>query len=56
MGGISLFLMLSSKIMVFLPLPPKQYGVTKPISIAGLMEGDMQRTRDLEEVLFYLYL
>ncbi|KAL9459510.1 hypothetical protein AB3S75_002832 [Citrus x aurantiifolia] len=38
--------MLSSKRMILPPLPPKQYGVTKPISIAGSMEGDMQRTHE----------
>ncbi|KAH9779273.1 putative methyltransferase PMT21 [Citrus sinensis] len=32
--------------MILPPLPPKQYGVTKPISIAGSMEGDMQRTHE----------
>lgn len=34
------------------PPPPKQYGVTKPISMAGPTEADIQRTRELEKVLF----
>ncbi|KAL5822703.1 hypothetical protein ACOSQ4_020603 [Xanthoceras sorbifolium] len=31
--------------------PPKQYGVTKPISVAGPAEVDLQRTRELEKFL-----
>ncbi|GAY56406.1 hypothetical protein CUMW_171690 [Citrus unshiu] len=33
------------------PPPPKQYGVTKPISMAGPTEADMQRNRELEKFL-----
>ncbi|KAJ0007030.1 hypothetical protein Pint_29584 [Pistacia integerrima] len=32
-------------------LPPKQYGVTKPISILEPSEADIQRTRELEKFL-----
>lgn len=32
-------------------LPPsKQYGVTKPLSLAGPTEADIQRTKELEKV------
>ncbi|KAK4365609.1 hypothetical protein RND71_013489 [Anisodus tanguticus] len=30
---------------------PKQYGVTKPLSLAGPMEADIQRTKELEKFL-----
>lgn len=29
---------------------PKEYGVTKPLSLAGPMEADIQRTKELEKV------
>ncbi|XP_044496904.1 nuclear poly(A) polymerase 4-like isoform X2 [Mangifera indica] len=32
-------------------LPPKQYGVTKPISMSGPSEADIQRTRELKKFL-----
>ncbi|CAK9159360.1 unnamed protein product, partial [Ilex paraguariensis] len=32
-------------------LKPKQYGVTKPISLAGPTEADIQRSRKLEKCL-----
>ncbi|KAH9665668.1 nuclear poly(A) polymerase 4 [Citrus sinensis] len=32
------------------PPPPKQYGVTKPISMAGPTEADIQRNRELEKI------
>ncbi|KDP40853.1 hypothetical protein JCGZ_24852 [Jatropha curcas] len=31
--------------------PPKQFGVTKPLSMAGPTEADLQRTRELEKLL-----
>ncbi|OIT36685.1 PREDICTED: nuclear poly(A) polymerase 4-like isoform X2 [Nicotiana attenuata] len=31
--------------------PPKQYGVTKPLSLAGPTEADIQRTKELEKFL-----
>ncbi|XP_010925521.1 nuclear poly(A) polymerase 4 isoform X2 [Elaeis guineensis] len=33
------------------PPPPRQYGITKPISTAGPTEADLQRTKDLEKFL-----
>uniref|UniRef100_A0A3Q7GZI1 Poly(A) polymerase nucleotidyltransferase domain-containing protein n=1 Tax=Solanum lycopersicum TaxID=4081 RepID=A0A3Q7GZI1_SOLLC len=30
---------------------PKEYGVTKPLSLAGPMEADIQRTKELEKFL-----
>ncbi|CAN4098477.1 unnamed protein product [Withania somnifera] len=30
---------------------PKEYGVTKPLSLAGPMEADIQRTKELEKLL-----
>ncbi|KAG5601981.1 hypothetical protein H5410_033351 [Solanum commersonii] len=32
-------------------LLPKEYGVTKPLSLAGPMEADIQRTKELEKFL-----
>lgn len=31
--------------------PPKQFGVTKPISLAGPSEADLIRTKELEKFL-----
>ncbi|XP_066369591.1 nuclear poly(A) polymerase 4-like isoform X3 [Miscanthus floridulus] len=31
--------------------PPKQYGITKPLSLLGPVEADLQRTADLEKFL-----
>lgn len=33
----------------------KQYGVTKPISLAGPTEADLQRTVELEKVCSYKF-
>ncbi|KAJ4851554.1 Nuclear poly(A) polymerase 4 [Turnera subulata] len=33
------------------PSPPKQFGVTKPISMAGPTSADIQRSRELEKFL-----
>lgn len=33
------------------PPPPRQYGITKPISTAEPMEADLQRTNELEKFL-----
>lgn len=30
--------------------PPKQYGITKPLSLLGPVEADLQRTAELEKV------
>lgn len=35
--------------------PPKQYGVTKPISMAGPKVDDLQRTMELEKVSFIAF-
>ena len=35
--------------------PVTQYGVTKPISMAGPTEVDIQRSRDLEKVYIWKY-
>lgn len=37
------------------PFPAKQHGVTKPISMAGPIVADLQKTMELEKVplLFY---
>lgn len=48
--------LMSSSERMSSPPPPKQYGVTKPISMAGPTEADIQRNRELEKVLFYLWL
>eukprot|EP00252_Welwitschia_mirabilis_P024646 TRINITY_DN7372_c0_g1_i3.p1 TRINITY_DN7372_c0_g1~~TRINITY_DN7372_c0_g1_i3.p1 ORF type:complete len:568 (-),score=93.96 TRINITY_DN7372_c0_g1_i3:433-2136(-) len=37
--------------MVSSPESPKEYGVTKPISLAGPNQSDLQRSRDLEQFL-----
>lgn len=29
---------------------PKQYGITKPLSLLGPVEADLQRTEELEKV------
>ncbi|KAG8643369.1 hypothetical protein MANES_11G032900v8 [Manihot esculenta] len=42
--------MVSSKGLNLSP-PPKQYGVTKPISMSGPMDADIQRSRELEKFL-----
>ncbi|XP_058006292.1 nuclear poly(A) polymerase 4 isoform X2 [Hevea brasiliensis] len=42
--------MLSSEGLCSSP-PPKQYGVTKPISMSGPTEADIQRSRELEKFL-----
>jgi len=31
--------------------PPKQYGITKPLSLLGPVEADLQRTAELEKFL-----
>lgn len=36
-----------------LEAPPKQYGVTKPLSRAGPSETDIQRTKELEKVCVF---
>lgn len=37
--------------------PPKKYGVTKPLSLAGPTETDLQRNAELEKVvLFFSYI
>ena len=33
----------------------KKYGITKPISIAGPTEADLQRNMDMEKVNFILF-
>lgn len=30
---------------------PKQYGITKPLSLLGPVEADLQRTAELEKVI-----
>lgn len=36
--------------------PPKQWGVTKPLSLAGPSDADIQRNRELEKVCCFIYL
>lgn len=35
--------------------PPKKYGVTMPLSLAGPSEADLQRNAALEKVVFFVY-
>lgn len=37
------------------PPPPKKYGVTMPLSLAGPSEADLQRSAALEKVVFLVY-
>lgn len=46
--------MVSSKGLNLSP-PPKQYGVTKPISMSGPMDADIQRSRELEKVSLFFF-
>lgn len=36
--------------------PPKQWGVTKPLSLAGPVDADIQRNKELEKVCCILCL
>lgn len=36
--------------------PAKKYGITKPISVAGPTEADLQRNIELEKVRFFFLL
>lgn len=35
--------------------PPKKYGITKPISLAGPSETDIQRNMELEKAIFVCF-
>ena len=35
------------------PAPAKKYGITKPISLAGPTDADLQRNAELEKVIFF---
>jgi poly(A) polymerase len=47
--------MVSSEGLSGSPAPAaKQYGVTKPLSVAGPTEADRQRSRELEKVCIHI--
>lgn len=46
--------MVSAEGLSVSPAPAKQYGVTKPISLAGPTLADVQRSAELEKVDFFI--
>lgn len=36
--------------------PPKQWGVAKPLSLAGPIDADIQRSKELEKVCCTIYI